>query len=102
MTTNAQTIAETILNQIGGARRLSMMCGCKNFVATGEGLQFAVGTNEKRVNRCVVTLGADDLYSVQFGRYSMRKLTFDVLAQHDGVYADQLRALFERETGMYL
>jgi hypothetical protein len=97
-------VAETILRQMGGLRRLMAMTGAKNFISFkaesesphGRGLggvsfQFPQG----KVVR--ITLDPSDTYTVEFGtiRGGYKK-------SHEGIYAGQLKDLFERETGLYL
>ena len=97
-------VADTIIAQFGGARRLSTMCGCKDFMAIESGVQFGIGSNAKGVNKVVVKLTAADLYDVEFGAVRRVKgvLTFKVLDRTEGAYAEMLPELFERATGMYL
>lgn len=96
-------VAETILRQMGGTRRLMMMTGAKNFVSFkgesespyGSGLggvsfQFPKG----KVVR--ITLDPSDTYTVEFGT------TRGYNKKFKGIYAGQLQDLFERETGLYL
>lgn len=59
-----------LLQQLGGQSKLRMVIGAKNFMLHLErGLQFdfKAGRN-KGVNRVVITLNADDLYTMEFYR----------------------------------
>ena len=100
MTTQTMQIAKTILDQMGGTRRLALMTGAKNFMALESGVNFRIGKNAKNVNNVRVTLTPDDLYTVEFGKVWGTK--YKVLSKHEGVYCDMLVDLFESETGMYL
>jgi hypothetical protein len=105
----SKQVAETILAQMGGAGRLAVMCGCKDFLVVGPGvLQFKIGKGArlggesmgKPVTCCRVALEADDTYTMSF--YSGRGMRMKELLSVPQVYADQLRPIFEAQTGMYL
>lgn len=100
--TTDNNIATTILDQLGGARRLCGFTSAKDFLDLGNGVQFRIGQNAKRVNRVVVELAADDTYTVRFLRITKRGLDVKVLAEFAGIYCDMLVELFERETGLFL
>tara|TARA_R110000823_G_scaffold101636_17_gene218379 strand:- start:8801 stop:9103 length:303 start_codon:yes stop_codon:yes gene_type:complete len=95
-------VAETILSQLGGAGKLSMMCGCNNYMSHGDdnALSFRVGKNGNKINYCKVTLTADDLYNVEYGY--IRAGNYTVQKSEEGIYNDMLRGSFETATGMYL
>lgn len=94
-------VAETILAQLGGTGRLSMMVGAKNFVAHESAVSFKLGTGSTNgINYVKVTLDASDTYTVAFGRVRSFKLTDK--GTHEGIYCDMLVALFEKETGFFL
>lgn len=99
-------IANTILQQLGGAGRLKMMAGCKDFVAIDAGVQFGIGKNAAGINKAVIKLRADDTYDVEFGTGRMNRKTFDytftVKDKTEGAYADMLKSLFEKAIGLYL
>ena len=96
-----QTIAQTILSQLGGSGRLVAMTGAKNFCSHPEGaLSFKIGRNAKGVNYCKITLTSDDLYTVEFKRVTVKKITDK--GTTEGAYNDMLIDLFESATGMYL
>ena len=103
MATNKE-IANTIVAQMVGARRLTVMAGCKDFVAIENGVQFNVGKNAAGINKCIVRLNAQDLYDVEFGacRRVKFEMTYKVKASSEGIYCDMLKAAFESATGMYL
>src|SRR5476649_1983159 len=103
--TENQQIAATIISQMGGMSRLVVMTGAKDFVAIDRGVQFKIGKNEAGVNKVIIKLNGD-LYDVEFGTSSMSRKTFEhkwtVRDRTEGAYADMLKPLFERATGMYL
>tara|TARA_R110000796_G_scaffold41179_2_gene101936 strand:+ start:3605 stop:3919 length:315 start_codon:yes stop_codon:yes gene_type:complete len=99
--TNSQEIAQTIAQQLGGIRKLSMMVGAKNFVALESGLTFKLGKGAKNgITHVTVKLEADDTYTVNFQRVWGHKVTEK--GSFPGAYNDQLVSLFESTTGFYL
>ena len=93
-----QSIAQTILQQLGGMGRLVVMTGAYNFVAVKNGVSFKI--KNRKVNYIKITLNGKDLYDIEFGRIAVGKLK--VTAEHNDIYFDQLIPIFEKETGMYL
>ena len=91
-------IAQTILQQLGGAGRLRMMTGAYNFIAIEYGVSFRI--KNPRANFIKITLTPMDLYDLEIGR--VRGTTYKVIAKHEGVYNDMLKPLIEKATGMYL
>lgn len=87
------SVAETILSQLGGNRRLAVMCGCKDFAGDSNSVQFRVGSNGKKVT-------ASDTYTVEF--YAGRGSNMRKVYEASDIYADALRGIFEAQTGMYL
>jgi hypothetical protein len=97
------TVAETILQQLGG-RRFIAMTGAKNFLGSQNALMFALpgGVFSKRINKVVIELEPSDTYRVKFCRIGRRhgSLYCDVLDEHEDIYAEDLQSLFERVTGL--
>jgi len=91
-----QTIAKTILEQLGG-NRFAQMTGAKNFVNLGEGLAFQLA--DRKINRVKVKLNGRDLYDVEFGQY--RALEYKVKKTCTDVYAEDLQDVFTEATGLY-
>ena len=92
-------IAKTILSQLGGNRFIAMT-GAKRFEYDSKGsvvtLQFKIGRNAKQVNIVRINyIKGKDLYEMNF--YKGAKL----LKKVSNVYADQLRKIFTKHTGMY-
>jgi len=92
-------VAETILQQLGGTGALLAMVGAHDFVGDDHGVQFAF-RGSRKANKCRIILTADDLYTVEFWR--IRGLDYVQVYEQDGLYADVLRTVFERETGLRL
>lgn len=91
------SVAQTILNQLGGIGRLKAMTGARDFLAAPDGVQFHVGRNAKGVKAISVVLQPEDTYKVTFhGRKNG-----DGQVLHD-IYAEDLQRIFESETGLYL
>ena len=87
------------LNQIGGYGRLVAMVGAFNFIKSADSVQFKF-KGSKVANHLKITLAGDDTYTMTFGK--IRGLDFKPAAPISGVYADNLRPIFERTTGLYL
>jgi len=104
--TENQQIANVILHQMGGMNRIRVMTGAKDFIAIDRGVQFAIGKNDAGINKVIIKLNGDDLYDVEFGASRLNSKTFEytwtVKDRTEGAYADMLKPLFERATGMYL
>jgi len=91
------TVAQTILDQLGG-RRFLAMTGAKDLVGSENSLAMRV-PGARKLNMVRVTLtGADD-YTVETMKY--RSLTVTSVATETGIYAEELRSSFERMTGLY-
>lgn len=83
-------VAEIILSQLGGARRVAVMTGAR-FVATANGLNVKLGRRT-----VAITLDASDTYTVRlYAGHTLRAETSDV-------YAESLVRTFEEMTGLYL
>lgn len=96
--TRNQEIANTILQQLGGANRLVMMTGAYNFVAIQNGLSFKI--KNPKANYIKITLNGKDLYDLEVGR--IRGNSYKVVSQYDDLYFDMLKPSIEKATGMYL
>lgn len=100
-------IARTILDQMGGIRRLSAMIGAKNFISGQKdggalgGVSFRFPRPGRgKPNFVKILLMPDDTYTVEFG--SVHGYNYKKKKRVEGVYADQLDDVFERTTGLYL
>ena len=92
-------VAETIIRQMGGAKRLGLMVGATQFLGSPDRVQFRFKGNP-RVNSCVVKLDNDDTYTFQHWQITKSQMTrrFEI----SGLYCDMLVETFETETGLYL
>ena len=82
------------------------MIGASNFGRTTQNghpaLTFTF-KGSRKVNYVIITLMPSDTYSVQFRRgMTMRWHDDAPIAEYHDIYAEQLKPLFERVTGLYL
>ena len=91
-------IASTIINQFGGFGKLKAMTGAYNFVAVENGISFRI--KNRSANYIKIILNAKDLYNVEIGR--INGTNYKVILNKKDVYAENIKGLIEKETGMYL
>jgi hypothetical protein len=93
-------IAQEILSQLGG-RQFLAMTGCKNLVYDDKSLRMKLIPNRTHAKYLVVTLNGLDLYDLKF--MSIGHKAGDVIVKKEikGICDDQLREIFEKETGLY-
>ena len=97
------TIARTILEQIGG-KRFAVMTGSRDFVDMGNRLRMSLARNS--ANRLDIIYDAGtDLYNMRFFRKTFSKKTFESKAMdvevHEGIFFDMLEEVFTQVTGLY-
>ena len=92
------SVAQTILNQLGGMKRLVIMTGAYNFVASNNSVSFRI--KNRKVNYIKITLNGKDLYDVKFSR--IFNYQEKIVKEYTDLYFDQLIPIFEETTGMYL
>jgi hypothetical protein len=92
------TVALTILKQLGGNRFLTMT-GAKNLLAHTDALSFKLPRNMSKGNYMKITLNGNDLYDIEFSR--IHNLEVKVLNTVNDVYKDQLEEIFTSMTGLY-
>lgn len=97
---SSQQIANTILSQLGGVGKLSVMIGAFNFVSLEAGVQFSF--KHRKVNKCVVKLNGDDTYTMELWKINARKGEATKVTENGFIYADGLKRLFEMKTGLDL
>ena len=94
-------VANTILFQMGGSKRLKIMIGAKDFIGDEKSVTFKFRKGKDGINAVTITLDPSDTYSVKF--LKLRGLTPPkVGAEFSGVYCDQLIRLFETTTSLAL
>jgi hypothetical protein len=103
------SVAETILQQLGGRARLSIMTGAKNFVGDHNSLSFMLPQNmtKDRINVVRVTLTPEDLYEIEYLRVQRpsKRLPggqIDTLHHSKGVFVETMKRDIETNTGLYL
>lgn len=110
-TARAPEVARTILQQLGG-KRFQVMTGAKNALSLGPssgapygGLQFALPKGFSQlngkstgINRVIIKLNSSDTYDIEFG--NARGTSYKVVNTAEGIYADSLREVFTRYTGL--
>ncbi|QIW87595.1 hypothetical protein Ab1vBOLIVR4_gp78 [Agrobacterium phage OLIVR4] len=90
------SIAQTILQQLGGNRFLAMT-GAKNLLNGGNYLQMDLGRGKK----VRITLDASDTYTVETFKWNVRALECKRIDERAGVFCDNLRDVFTDLTGLY-
>lgn len=95
------TIANTILQQLGGSR-FTIMTGARNFAGHTDALSFKLPSNfaTKGINYIKITLTPADLYDIEFGKIWGTKYTG--ITRSEGVYVDSLRNVISETTGLAL
>lgn len=98
----ANEVATTILNQMGGMRRLKMMIGAKNFEVVSNGVLFSWPSKQPSTgNRVRITLDPSDTYTVEFSTVRGVALA-KAVKKYTDIYNDSLVDIFERQTGLFL
>ena len=97
ITEGGAQIAKTILQQLGGNKFIAMT-GAKHLGHTNKGLQMKIGRNSKGITHVIITLKSTDTYDVEFIKIRGTKRT--VAKKLSRIYADQLRDVFTKYTGL--
>lgn len=90
------SIAQTILEQLGGNRFIAMT-GARNFVSIPYGLRFRLPC--RKVNVVEITLTPMDEYNMRF--WLVRGENVKEVRSYGGIDCDQLEELFTEATGLY-
>ena len=96
---NNMEIAQIILTQLGGAKRLKLMTGATQFIAVENGLAFSFMARA-HYNHIQIRLTPADLYTVRFSKYRGVSLVRE--KEITDLFNDQLKEVFEEETGLFL
>jgi hypothetical protein len=96
------TVAKTILEQLGGAK-FQAMTGAYSFSAGPTSLGFRISQRNKgRYAGVRIELTPADVYDMHFIRSRMVKGHLKIEdVTREGVYCDSLVEVFERETGLF-
>lgn len=111
MSTISQEVASTILNQLTqtkvGIHRLSMMIGAHTFShgKDDEGRMYVsfrwkLRGSKNKSNYCKIILEKTDTYLMEF--YSLRGFNSNLKSDIGYIHNDQLKSIFEHETGFAL
>ena len=97
--TQTNTVADTILEQLGGNRFIAMT-GAKHFMGGERSLQFNLPGNltKDKSNKVRITLNELDLYLVE--TFRLRGADCRVCSKIEDVYFDTLPAVFTSITGL--
>tara|TARA_Y100000310_G_C20687215_1_gene819840 strand:+ start:1283 stop:3055 length:1773 start_codon:yes stop_codon:yes gene_type:complete len=99
--TSSGTVAKTILDQMGGQRRLQMMIGANKFIDLGKGIGIKWPNKQRsKGNYVEIKLTGRDLYDMTFYNVSTRGKK--KVKEHRDLYFDMLVPVFEKQTGWYL
>jgi len=101
-------VGKIILDQMGGAGRVSAMLGLngKQYSITstlhGDGIRIRFPQRNPSKGNVVdiVYNKGQDLYDVTF--YKLSGVSMNKIREESGVYSDMLKDMFERQTGLYL
>lgn len=96
-------VADTILEQLGGARVFAMAFDAARSVYGPNMIQLKIARGlraKDRATHVIIRLEADDRYTLEVHRIT--RALGALTAYHEGVYADQLRPLIEADTGLRL
>ena|SRR5690625_4736974 len=97
-----QEVAETIVQQLAGHwGRLKVMTGATNPAYSEQDLYFSFRFKMcSKANYCKIKLNSMDTYDIEFGKLWGSK--YRVVETVEGVYAEDLKPIFEDFTGLYL
>ena len=89
-------VTQEIVKQLGG-NRFAAMTGA-TFMADGENTLVTKFKGSKVANIMYVTLTDQDLYDVKICKF--RGMDLKTVKEVSGVYADMLKPIFEKTTGL--
>lgn len=99
VTKTDKTVAIEILKQLGGNKFL-VMTGAKNLTCDNNSMGFMLSSRitKNKSSFVKITLNVMDTYDIEFK--SIRNFEVKEISKIEGVYNDQLVAIFEKETGL--
>ncbi len=102
MENNAKEIADIVIQQLGGIRKLHAMINAKNFSYNSEGRLIFEFSGCKKCSVVGIQVNWKDLYDVVF--YKRQRKTYELLevGKFADVYNTDLIRTFEEFTGLYL
>jgi hypothetical protein len=93
-------VADIILEQLGGVNRLRSMIGRNTTFVTDTNSVMICMPMVKGINRVRVTLEENDVYTMEFARYTRSQFKYKVKETLDHVYVSQIQELFTAKTGL--
>lgn len=102
MSNQTQQIADTIVHQLGGQRKLTGMIGACDFVVLEEGGVGFKFKGSRKLNYCNIILNPSDTYNVILQKWNWKDFLLKQEKSFHDVYCEGLVPLFEKETGLYL
>lgn len=100
MDTKDLATARIILDQMGGVGKLRAMVSAYDFVVLNNAVQFRF-KGCRKANTCRITLNYQDLYCFELFKIG-KDLMLKPIFEADGLFWDNLKPTFEKETGLYL
>ena len=94
-------VANTIVQQMGGAGKLRAMIGAHTYVGSDTGLQFQF-KGCRTANKVQITLGGLDLYKMEIFQLRSGGTEAREVYSEDMLYFDMLIPEFEKATGLCL
>ena len=97
------TTTETLLNQMGGACKISAMTGAQIMTDTAAAtLVFKKQAGAKKITHLKVSYNeGTDLYDLQGFKYNRKTLQCPEVMSLSGIYAEDLKRTCEELTGLY-
>jgi hypothetical protein len=92
------SVAQTILQQLGGGRFLTMT-GSYNLIGSDSALTMKLRANKAGATHLRITLDPSDTYLVEFLKVRAGKVTS--VKTTENIYFDQLQEIFTEVTGLY-
>jgi hypothetical protein len=97
----SESVADQIIQQLGGMHRIQAMIGPTLFVSQRDGVSLKFANKAaRRPNYVLITLEPDDTYKMVFMRG--RGMNWKTINTLDQVHAEDLRSFFTQETGLHL
>lgn len=105
LTSGPSIVVDTMLQQLGGARQICILTGCK-IIYDNEGSSvkfiFPRQTGKDRITHLIVTYNrGSDLYDIAGHRYNRRSFQCPQIMSLSGVYGEDLKRVCEDITGLY-
>jgi hypothetical protein len=97
------TTTETLLNQMGGAWKISAMTGAQIVTESAAAtLVFKKQAGEKKITHLKISYNqGTDLYDLQGFKYNRKTLACPQVLAISGIYAEDLKQTCEELTGLY-